>query len=187
MHAADLLMPQRCASKSNAGSRGMHHIHPFLIAQLLALLALANGAPLIAKRLFGSALAFPLDNGITLEDGQPLFGHSKTIRGIALSIAVTTLGAPWTGLPSTAGLLVSAMAMIGDLLSSFVKRRMKLVPGSMALALDQIPESLLPAIAARWVLPVSVLDIIFVTGLFFVGELVASRVLFALNIRDRPY
>ena len=163
----------------------MHHIHPFLIAQLLALVALANGAPLIAKRLFGSALAFPLDNGITL--GQPLFGHSKTIRGIALSIAVTTLGAPWTGLPSTAGLLVSAMAMIGDLLSSFVKRRMKLVPGSMALALDQIPESLLPAIAARWVLPVSVLDIIFVTGLFFVGELVASRVLFALNIRERPY
>ena len=118
----------------------MHHIHPFLSAQLLALLALANGAPLIAKRLFGSALAFPLDTGITLEDGQPLFGHSKTIRGIALSIAVTTLGAPWTGLPSTAGLLVSAIAMIGDLLSSFVKRRMKLVPGSMALALDQIPE-----------------------------------------------
>jgi CDP-diglyceride synthetase len=165
----------------------MHHIHPFLIVQLLVLLALANGAPLIAKRLFGSALAFPLDNGITLEDGQPLFGHSKTIRGIALSIAVTTLGAPLTVLPVTAGLLVSAMAMIGDLLSSFVKRRMKLVPSSMALALDQIPESLLPAIAARWVLPVSVLDIIFVTGLFFVGELVASRVLFALNIRDRPY
>lgn len=165
----------------------MYHIHPFLIVQLLVLLALANGAPLIAKRLFGSALAFPLDNGITLEDGQPLFGRSKTIRGIALSIALTTLGAPWTGLPSTAGLLVSAMAMIGDLLSSFVKRRMKLAPSSMALALDQIPESLLPAIAARWVLPVSVLDIIFVTGLFFVGELVASRVLFALNIRDRPY
>jgi hypothetical protein len=63
----------------------------------------------------------------------------------------------------------------------------KLVPGSMALAHDQIPEPLLPAIAARWVLPVSVLDIVVVTGLFFVGELVASRVLFALNIRDRPY
>src|ERR1700687_169441 len=108
---------QRCASKSNAGSRGIHHIHPSLIAQLLALLALTNGAPLIAKKLFGTTLAVPLDNGITLEDGQPLFGHSKTIRGIALSIALTTLGAPWTGLPSTAGLLVSAMAMIGDLLS----------------------------------------------------------------------
>jgi CDP-diglyceride synthetase len=165
----------------------MHHIHPFLIAQLLVLLALANGAPLIAKKVFGKALAFPLDKGITLADGQPLFGHGKTIRGIAISIVVTTLGAPWTGLPATAGFLVSAMAMIGDLLSSFVKRRMKLVSGSMALALDQVPESLLPAIAARWVLPITVLDIIFVTGLFFVCELVASRALFALNIRDRPY
>jgi CDP-diglyceride synthetase len=47
----------------------MHHIHPFLIAQLLLLLALANGAPLVAKKLFGTALAYPLDNGVTLADG----------------------------------------------------------------------------------------------------------------------
>jgi hypothetical protein len=79
------------------------HIHPFLIAQLLVLLALANGAPLIAKRLFGSALAFPLDNGITLEDGQPLFGadiglpsHGQIgrevfMRTYALAIAVMAL------------------------------------------------------------------------------------------------
>jgi hypothetical protein len=165
----------------------MHHIHPFLIAQLLVLLASANGAPLIAKKVFGTALAIPLDNGVTLADGQPLLGRSKTIRGIGLSIAVTTLGAPWAGLSPTAGLLVSALAMIGDLLSSFIKRRMKLAPSSMALGIDQIPESLLPVIAARWVLPVTVLDAAILSGLFFVGELAASRALFALNIRDRPY
>jgi CDP-diglyceride synthetase len=165
----------------------MHHIHPFLIAQLLALLALANGAPLIAKRVFGTALAYPLDNGVTLADGQPVFGRSKTIRGVALSLGVTTLVAPWAGLSPAAGLLASTMAMIGDLLSSFIKRRMKLAPGSMALGLDQIPESLLPAIAARWALPVTVLDAAIVAGLFFIGGLAASRALFAFNIRDRPY
>jgi CDP-2,3-bis-(O-geranylgeranyl)-sn-glycerol synthase len=165
----------------------MHHIHPFLIAQLLVLLASANGAPLIAKKVFGTALAFPLDNGVTLGDGQPLLGRSKTIRGIGLSLAVTTLGAPWAGLSPATGLLVSALAMIGDLLSSFIKRRMKLAPGSMALGIDQIPESLLPAIAARWALPVTVFDAAILAGLFFIGELAASRVLFALNIRDRPY
>jgi CDP-2,3-bis-(O-geranylgeranyl)-sn-glycerol synthase len=79
------------------------------------------------------------------------------------------------------------MAMTGDLLSSFIKRRMNLAPGSQALGLDQIPESLLPVIACRWILPVTALDIVAVTGLFFFGELVASRALFALNIRDRPY
>lgn len=104
-----------------------------------------------------------------------------------LSIAVTILAAPWVGISSAADLLISAVAVVGDLLSSFIKCRMKLAPGSMALGLDQIPESFLPAIAARSMLPVSALDTAIVSGFFFVGELVVSRALFALNIRDRPY
>ena len=78
-------------------------------------------------------------------------------------------------------------AMAGDLLSSFTKRLVNLAPSSMALGLDQIPESLLPAIACRWVLPITILDIVLVTALFFVGELVASRALYAFKIQDRPY
>lgn len=165
----------------------MMDIHPLLVAQLLLLLTLANGVPVIAKRVLGNVLEHPLDGGITLADSQPLFGRSKTIRGVVLSLIVTIFGAPWIGLDRSVGLLVSAAAMIGDLMSSFTKRRMKLAPGSMTLGLDQIPESLLPAIACRWVLHLTVLDIILVTALFFVGELVASRALYTLKIRDRPY
>ena len=165
----------------------MTHVHPLLIAQLLVLLALAHGAPVIAKKILGAVLACPLDGGITLADGQPLFGRSKTIRGVALSIALTVLGTPWVGLDWTVGLVVSATAMIGDLFSSFTKRRMRMAPGSMALGLDQTPESILPAIACRWALPITILDIILVAALFFVGELIVSRVLYRLNIRDRPY
>lgn len=165
----------------------MQYAHPVLIAQLLALLALANGTPVIAKKAFGTILAHPLDNGVILADRQPLFGASKTVRGVVLSILATAIGAPWIGLDWTIGLLVATTAMIGDLFSSFTKRRMKLAPGSMALGLDQIPESLLPTVACRWILPISVLDIAFVVVLFFVGELVISRALYTLNIRDRPY
>jgi CDP-diglyceride synthetase len=156
----------------------MTHVHPLLIAQLLVLLALANGTPVIAKKILGAVLAHPLDGGIALADGQPIFGHSKTIRGV---------GAPWIGLDWTVGLVVSATAMIGDLFSSFTKRRMKLAPGSMALGLDQTPESLLPAIACRWVLPITVVEIVLVSALFFVGELIVSRVLYTFKFRDRPY
>ncbi|HUI20980.1 MAG TPA: CDP-archaeol synthase [Methylocella sp.] len=163
------------------------HIHLLLVAQLLLLLALANGTPVIANRILGSALAYSLDGGFFLPDGQPLFGRSKTIRGVALSIAVTALGAPLIRLDWTVGLIVSAAAMLGDLSSSFTKRRLKLPPGSMALGLDQILESLFPAIACRWVLPITVMDIILVTGLFVIGELVASPALYRLKIRDRPY
>ena len=78
----------------------MPHVHPFLVAQLLALLILVNGTPVIATKILGTVFAHPLDGGTTLADGQPLFGHSKTIRGVVLSIGVTTLvhpGSDWTG------------------------------------------------------------------------------------------
>jgi hypothetical protein len=104
-----------------------------------------------------------------------------------LSILATTLGAPLVGIDWTIGLLVAATAMLGDLFSSFTKRRMKLAPGSMALGLDQIPESLLPAVACRWILPITVMDVILVSSLSFVGELGVSRALYGINIRDRPY
>jgi CDP-2,3-bis-(O-geranylgeranyl)-sn-glycerol synthase len=92
----------------------MTHVHPLLIAQLLVLLALANGTPVIAKKILGAVLAHPLDGGITLADGQPIFGHSKTIRGVVLSTVATTLGAPLIGMDWTIGLLVAATAMLGD-------------------------------------------------------------------------
>jgi hypothetical protein len=165
----------------------MPHVQPLIVAQLLVLLGLANGTPVIAKKVLGTIFAHPLDGGMTLADGQPLLGNSKTIRGVMLSIVVTALGAPLMGMDWTVGLVVAATAMMGDLFSSFAKRRMTLAPGSMALGLDQIPESLLPALACRWMLPVTALDIVVVAALFFVGELIVSRALYTLNIRDRPY
>ena len=102
----------------------MPHVQPLIVAQLIVLLALANGTPLIAKKILGTILTRPLDGGMILADGQPLFGPSKTIRGVVLSIVVTTLGAPSIGVDWTIGLVVAATAMIGDLFSSFTKRRM---------------------------------------------------------------
>lgn len=165
----------------------MIEIQPLLVVQVLALLTLANGVPVIATKLLGNALAAPLDGGLVLADGRPLLGRSKTIRGVVLAVLATTACAALLGLGPMIGLLVAATAMSGDLFSSFVKRRMKLDSGSMALGLDQVPESLLPAIASRWLLPITFVDILCVTALFFVGELAVSRVLYKLRIRDRPY
>jgi CDP-diglyceride synthetase len=165
----------------------MLEIEPFLVARILVLLGVANGTPVIATRVLGDSFVHPLDGGLVLADGRPLFGRSKTIRGVILSILATTACAPVLGLDPTIGFVVSVTAMTGDLLSSFVKRRLSLAPSSMALGLDQIPESLLPAIACRWLLPIGMTDILCVTALFFVVELAASRILYELHIRDRPY
>jgi CDP-diglyceride synthetase len=158
-----------------------------LILQLLILLAVANGTAVIAKKVLGDAFARPLDGGAVFVDGRPLFGPTKTIRGIVLSLLATPLSASLMGLEWKLGALVAIGAMAGDLLSSFVKRRLGLSPSSMAIGLDQIPESLFPLIAARMLIPVTLLDIVVVVAIFFVGELMLSRILFKLHLRDRPY
>src|SRR5262245_29891428 len=114
------------------------------ILQSLVLLTFANGTPVIAKKIFGSRLAFPLDAGVHFVDGRPLLGQSKTIRGVVLSVAVTAAAAPVLGVSAATGALVACFAMLGDIFSSFIKRRRKLPSSAQAIGLDQIPESLLP-------------------------------------------
>ena len=57
----------------------------------------------------------------------------------------------------------------------------------MTLGLDQVPESLFPAIACSAYLPLGPIDIVVIVLMFFVGELAMSRLLFAVGLRDRPY
>ena len=72
-------------------------------------------------------------------------------------------------------------------MASFLKRRLGLAVSSMALGLDQVPESLLPAISMRAYVHLTVIDIVMVVLIFFVSELASSRVLFRLGLRERPY
>jgi hypothetical protein len=162
-------------------------MQPLKIAQLMALLAVANGTPVIAKDILGNHFSFPLDAHVRFADGRPLFGASKTIRGILLSLLATSLSAPLVGLEWQIGLLVGSTAMAGDLFSSFCKRRIKLPPGGRATGLDQIPESLFPLLACTDALSLTPADILVSVGIFFIGEIVLSRLLFKFRLRDRPY
>lgn len=162
-------------------------MNPLAAAQLLVLLTLANASPLVAKLAFGERFSAPIDGGAKFIDGRPLLGPSKTIRGLLTAIVATAAGAPLVGLELKIGLLVGATAMAGDLLSSFVKRRLGLAASSQAIGLDQIPESLIPVLACWRAMALSALDVLAVCAIFFVGELLLSRLLFRLRLRDRPY
>lgn len=157
------------------------------LLQSILLLTIANGAPVVAKKVLGTPLAFPLDAGVRFFDGQPLLGPSKTIRGIVISVVTTAAVAPLLGLSLAAGGLVAALAMIGDLFSSFVKRRLKFPPSSQAIGLDQVPESLLPLLVCQETLSLTAIDVAIGVGVFVVGELILSRLLYDLHFRDEPY
>jgi len=162
-------------------------MHVLAILQLMVLLTLANGAPVVAKKIVGSHFALPLDFGSTFFDGRPLFGPSKTFRGIVVAVLAAAIGAPLMGLDPMVGITAAAAAMAGDLFSSFVKRRLNRPPSSQALGLDQIPESLLPMLACRDALSLTAVDVVLGVGVFFAGELVLSRLLFRAHLRDEPY
>ncbi len=157
------------------------------MAKLVILVAIANGTPVIATKLFGTHLAFPADGGHVFMDRRAIFGSSKTWRGILLSVLATVLGAFLIGLEWKTGVLVSTTAMAGDLLSSFIKRRLGHTPSSMAIGLDQIPESLFPLAACKLILPITATEVVIGTLVFLAGGLVISRILFKLHVRDRPY
>src|ERR1700692_3315035 len=106
------------------------------ILQLLALITLANGTPIVAKKICGPRFSFPLDAGTIFFDGRPLFGPSKTIRGILICVLITTGSAPLIGLDLTIGAIVAGAGMAGDLFSRFVKRRLNFSPSRQAPGRD---------------------------------------------------
>jgi CDP-2,3-bis-(O-geranylgeranyl)-sn-glycerol synthase len=110
----------------------------------------ANGAPVI----FGGGRA--IDGGRNFLDGKPILGAHKTVRGFFAGLVIGTLvgfvehflfGAPHrfpslsviTFSPSLSlGFLISLGALIGDLMDSFIKRRLNIPPGSPLLVVDQL-------------------------------------------------
>jgi len=158
-----------------------------LATELLILITVANGAPVIVARLLGSRGAWQVDGGLTLGDGRPLFGRSKTLRGLASAVAATTVVAVAFGHPWQIGALFGAGAMFGDLFSSFVKRRRSIPPSGQATGLDQIPEALLPLLVCYGYFGLDPLSVVVVVALFTAATLVASPVMYWLGIRKRPY
>ncbi len=162
-------------------------MHFILSGKALVLLAVANGAPVVMKKFLKDRMSQPLDAGLLFFDGRRLLGPSKTVRGLLSSLLLTTLASRLMGLGYGFGALLAAMSMGGDLFSSFVKRRLNYPSSSMALGLDQIPESLAPLLAVRFLAPLTALDVAVATMVFFFGELLLSRLLYRLNLREQPY
>lgn len=135
----------------------------------------------------GARFGQALDGGITLADGRPLFGSTKTVRGVLAAVALTAAAASALGAGLGVGAMIGAFAMLGDLGSSFVKRRLGIRSSDMAAIVDHVPEALLPAVVVAPLLDLSVADVAIVVALFQLLEMPLSLVLFRLRIRRRPY
>lgn len=96
----------------------------------------------------------PIDNRKMFIDGKRLFGNSKTVRGFISGVVGGLFTSGLLGLLmfntrvnifdsaifySIGGVLMGLGTMVGDLIGSFLKRRLGLKESTKALLLDEIP------------------------------------------------
>lgn len=154
---------------------------------LLMLLIVANGAPVIMRKFLHQRWSYPVDCGITWFDRRRVFGPNKTWRGV---LAGTLASAGVSGLAGTGlvfGSLFGLLALTGDLLSSFLKRRFGLLPSARVTGLDQLPEAILPMGFAAWWLELGWVTMLTVTLLFVIANMVLSPLMHRIGIRRQPH
>ena len=136
----------------------------------------------------------PIDGGRKFIDGRPIFGAGKTWRGLAAGLAAGTMVGLVQGLivanPShylLLGFLLALGALFGDMLGSFIKRRLGIKRGGAAPGLDQLGFAAAALLLASPIALPSlgeIAAIIAVTPILHVGTNFAG---YKLGLKSRPY
>lgn len=166
----------------------MAELHPWQRDILILIfLGWSNFLPILGRIVFKQRLSTPMDLGYRWIDNRYLLGPHKTWRGLVVSIIGSGLAGYVTPFGLVLGLKFAACSMFGDLISSFVKRRVGLKSGSRFFLLDQGIESLLPL----WILKDSLFicwtEIILIVSSFTLLEIVLSPIFYMLHIRRNPH
>ncbi|MFW5932275.1 MAG: CDP-archaeol synthase, partial [Desulfohalobiaceae bacterium] len=138
----------------------------FLYFRILLLLGGINLAPALLGYLHRHAQSRPLDQGRRLGDSQPIFGPGKTVWGLCSALLAGPLLALILFWPWWLGLACAMLSMLGDLGSSFAKRRLHLPRGTDLPVLDHLPESALPLIPLAAYLQLGLLQCLLLLAIF---------------------
>ena len=151
----------------------------------------ANGAPV----LFGGGRS--IDEGKTFRDGRPLFGPHKTVRGFVFGILIGTFVGwvqeaygPTVGLPKGSvvlGFVLSLGALMGDLLGSFIKRRMNLKSGAHLPVSDQLDFMLMALLFSLPVQPPTLTYAVIIIVLTAPIHLMVNFMAYLLRLKKTPW
>ena len=153
-----------------------------------------------------------IDNGRLLRDGQPIFGPGKSwegffigfISGVLFGIA-QLLTAPFllqiieqylvlpselypiVLLSSPLVLLIALGALIGDILGSFLKRRLKIPRGKPAPFIDQLDFLVVSLLFGAIVYPLPLVHILFLLVVTPLIHLLANVIGYLLRVKQVPW
>lgn len=156
----------------------------------------ANAAPVI----FGGG--YPLDAGKLLWDGKPIFGSNKTVRGFFAGLLVGTFAGfvlsslyQLDGFPQNflfqydilLGLMLSLGALAGDMLHSFIKRRLDISPGSPLPVADQLDFALGALLFSVVVYPPPLLIAVIIVIVTPPIHLLTNFVAYLIGVKKTPW
>lgn len=150
----------------------------------------ANATPTI----FGGGK--PIDLGKKFIDGKRIFGDHKTIRGLISGIICGILTGPLLYLlqlepnlyhSTIKALLLSIGTHIGDLLGSFIKRRLNLKPGASAPILDQLGFLVCALLITYPLYPTDTTTIIILITLTLILHPLTNLIAYLAKIKETPY
>lgn len=145
----------------------------------------------------------PIDAGKKMPDGRPIFGSHKTVRGFLAGIFAGTLtgGAQtavlqWSALSNVEfpfqfsvllGFAVSLGALIGDLVHSFVKRRIGIAEGAPLPVADQLDFVVGAVLFSFLVSPPPLLTIFIIFVITLPVHLLTNLFAYAAGVKKTPW
>ncbi|SFM45801.1 CDP-archaeol synthase [Thermodesulforhabdus norvegica] len=152
-------------------------------------LSLVNLSPPLLAFFFGSKYDAPLDGGRKFWDGRPLLGPHKTIRGVLGGVVTGVFISPFFGWGILEGTALAILSMLGDLITSFIKRRANLPSGSVVIGGDQFLECVMPALFWKYKMNISLFYFVIAVTAFssiaYAGSIFFKKVL--LSPPCNPY
>ncbi len=168
-----------------------------LVAVIYVLPAyIANGTPVVVLRF--ARRGHPLDMGMVMRDGRRLLGDGKTVEGLISGVSAGLAAAVLlhTLLPGVyrsflEGGLMPIGAMAGDILGSFLKRRLGVERGGSAPVLDQLGFLLLALLLAWlpygppvWADPLTIILLLIVTAILHIST---NALAYLVGLKEKWY
>ena len=170
---------------------------------------IANGFAVFAKMV---RFRHPIDGGHTLGDDQPIFGPGKTWEGFLiglcsgaligillvitgphlLALIIQYLIIPLELVPIVLitvplVILVAFGALVGDLIGSFIKRRLKIIRGRPAPILDQLDFLIMAMLMGALITPLPWPLVIFLLIVTPLIHLLANVIGYLLGLKQEPW